>query len=357
MKIGIITFHWALNYGAVLQAYALQTYLESMGHKVEVIDYRPKWANDNKHRRIPRHIVESVETVDFYCRKHNFRKFCSNYLHLSERRYCYGDIISDYDAVITGSDQVFNPDIIAPDGQLDEMYLLGYVAKGVKKLSYAASFGNSTLLPVYNERYKELLSEVDALSVREQSGANILKGLGIHAETVPDPTILLGDFSDIINDGSVKSDDYILSFIFQPSEKVSQIQNQLQKTIGKPLYSIQSMLNMIKGKKGFYNPTPSEWIEKIQASSLVITDSFHSSVFSILLHRPFISLSLDAWGGDWSERIKALLNTTGLSERMPNAPSESTMRFLCFNPIQWAKVESRLSELRLKGHQFLASNL
>ena len=159
MKIGIITFHWAANYGAVLQAYALSSYLKSKGYSVEIINYRPQWAKDVKPIPFSFHIKSCITYLDELYKRKVFNKFRKKYLSVSEKEYVN---ISDlslldgcYDIIITGSDQVFNPDIIASGAKLDTTFLLDFTMQKGKKLAYAASFGNSFLA----DEYKNIFSE------------------------------------------------------------------------------------------------------------------------------------------------------------------------------------------------------
>ena len=356
MKIGILTFHWAYNYGAVLQAYALQTYLEKQGHCVEIIDYRPVWAKENKGRRFPLHIVEAIDTLDFYLKKRLFKKFCKKHLKLSKKKYKSGDIIDGYDAVITGSDQVFNPDIIAHEGRIDETYLLASVANGIKRIAYAASFGNSTLHQKYTQKFKELLSKFDAISIREQSGVEIVKRLQLKAVAVPDPTILLGDFSAMYQCARKRNLSYILSFAFQPTDEMNKAQTSLKNIFQLPLYHILSLYNFFCGQRGFLNPSPADWIKLISEAKYVVTDSFHSTVFSILCHTSFISFSLSAWGSDWSERIKFLLDKIDLRDRLIEGNVSQDTLFKQ-SEINWEAVEICLADWRKDGIEFLNNTI
>ena len=223
MKIGILTFHWANNYGAVLQAYALQNVLTEMGHTVEIIDYKPAWATDNQHIAIQNSFVGIINAIGEKIKKETFNQFRKDYLHLSHNKCKIGDTISDYDIVLTGSDQVFNPDIIEGNHTFDYMYLLQTVASGILKCSYAASFGNSTLGSKYQMKYKQLLSDFRYISVREHSGVKIINKLGINAIEVPDPTILMSDFRKIMGERYI-GQKYILNIIFQPNKNICNIQ-------------------------------------------------------------------------------------------------------------------------------------
>ena len=353
MKTGILTFHWAHNYGAVLQAYALQTFLQRQGHQVEIIDYRPDWAQDNKKRPIPTSPGALLSNLNHAQRRSRFRRFCREHLNLSARSYRYGETICGYDAVIVGSDQVFNPDIIASGGRLDDTYLLANIAEGTHKIAYAASFGNSSLPASYAEVFRDRLKDFDAIGIREESGVQIVRDLGMDACSVPDPTILLGDFSALASARRTETQDYILSFIFQQTESTLAVRRAVSQSVGAEIRNFVNLNQRVRGVRGILNPTPQEWIRLIRDARYVVTDSFHSTVFCILNHRPFISLSLNGWGADWCERIKALLSGAGLSHRLLAQPTEENVKTLCEETVDWPSVDEKLSAWRKNGELFL----
>lgn len=350
MRIGILTFHWACNYGAVLQAYALQQVLLGMGHTVKIINYRPDWAADNKRHRFPHSIGEMFGIIDFLVRRTKFNRFCKKYL-LVTRTYYYREVIKDYDLVITGSDQVFNPDIIASTGTLDTTYLLEYV-QSARKSSYAASFGNSALADKFKRQFHDFLTSFYRISVRENSGIKIVTSMGLHALSVPDPTVLYGNFQEIVREHRTRSP-YVLNFIFQPSEKVSVVQNAIADKTQLKTMSIIGVKDYLKRKKGFISPSPGKWLSLIQHAEFVITDSFHCTVFCLLNHKPFIALCLDAWGEDWSERIKDLLHKLSLDDRLIAEPQVEDIISLYNKAIDWADVDRRLDKWRTLGKNYL----
>lgn len=357
MKIGILTFHWAHNYGAVLQAYALQTYLQHQGYDVEIIDYRPDWAGDLKPPSLSWRPGSLLSRLDYLHKKARFQSFCRKFLKISNRQYTYGDTISGYDVVITGSDQVFNPDIIASGGKLDDTYLLCSVEKGTKKVAYAASFGNSTLDSSYADEFRAALSDFSAISIREESGVEIVQQLGVQAVAVPDPTILLGDFQSLTNPDKEQKENYVLSFIFQNTSAACKTRSEIVRMTGMTFRSFINLNQRFRGRRGLLHPSPENWLRAIQSSGFVLTDSFHSTVFSILYYRPFISLCLDAWGGDWSERIKSLLINVGLQNRLLHYPSDEKISNLCSNSIDWCSVNESLAAWRKKGFNFIKAAL
>lgn len=356
MKIGILTFHWAYNYGAVLQAYALLAHLTKQGFEAEIIDYHPDWSQDIQPYSRPRTPGILLDNMERFLRRRLYRQFRREHLPVSSRRYRRGDVISGYDIIIVGSDQVFNPDIIVYKGELDDTYLLANVAPGTRKMAYAASFGNSTLAPTYAARYRELLSDFECISIREESGANIVRNLGLSATTAPDPTLLLGDFSALAT-WPRHEDDYLLSILFQNNAAADQVIHSACRLSGYAERTFVNIKQMVRGKRGLHHLPPGEWMRCISQSQFVVTDSFHATVFSILTHRPFIALALDAWGGDWSERIKALLRRLGLEQRLLLQPNHDQVEALFRTPISWDAVETHIAHWRKEGADFLESCL
>lgn len=352
MKIGILTFHWAHNYGAVLQAYALYTYLERQGHDVEIINYVPNWCQEAKSYTFPRTPGLLIDNIDRYWKSRVFRAFQKKHLRISKHRYHYGETISGYDVVIVGSDQVFNPDIIAQDGKLDDTYLLANVAPGTRKIAYAASFGNSSLRPQYASQFRKLLSDFDDIGIREESGCGIVETLGLSATTVPDPTILLGDFSSLLP-SEHHSIYYVLGYLFQQKQSSLDMLCFIASSIGAQIMTRVNLRQRIRGLRGVHHLSPPKWIQSISDSQFVVTDSFHATVFAILAHRSFILLAIDAWGDDWSERGRSLLNRLGILERFLLNPSCETAKRVLDIPICWDEIESRIEKWRKEGAHFI----
>lgn len=361
MNIGIITFHWACNYGAVLQAYALMKHLTNTGHNVEIIDYRPGWAKDVAPLKISINPYQILQYANEKYKRHIFDRFRKKYLNLSDCTYksieeLYN--INKYDYIITGSDQVFNPDIIAPGGKIDKTYLLDFPIMHGMKISYAASFGNSSLASEYRVIFQKALSKFSAISVRENSGIKIIQDLGINQViSVPDPTILIDDYSSFILKGYTEKD-YIFSFLFQDSIESKQCLNDVQEIFNNAkVINILDLKKKIKGASGIIHPSINKWVTAIHNSKFVITDSFHTTMFAILMHRPFISLNLNQWGTDWAERVKCLLDKLDLGERFLSNYDYHTTKQIISSNINWDKVDEKIIELRKLGSMYLSQNI
>ncbi|WP_418991994.1 polysaccharide pyruvyl transferase family protein [Alistipes sp.] len=358
MKIGIITFHWAANYGAVLQTFALQHYLHDLGHKVEVIDYRPQWAKDVKKIPCPSTLGSAISFVDELYKRHIFAKFIKRYINLSSSTSTTPTdlpyIAAQFDLILTGSDQVFNPDIIAQNGEPDKVYLLDFSKVHTKKAAYAASFGNSFLAARYHDYYQQLFQSFDKIGIREKSGLEIVKKMNISdVFWTPDPTFLLKNY-DFLLDKNRSHKKYIFKLLFQETpQALKYLDRIIEIHRGLPIKQLSDFKSRILGKNGSIHPSPQKWVELIRNAELIITDSFHCTVFCIIFHRPFIALALTGWGTDWSERIKSLLNRLGLFERFLDSNDPSKLDALINKQIDWDLVDNNLNEWRNEGVQFL----
>lgn len=219
-KIGIMTFHTALNYGAVFQTYALEKILMDMGHDVKVIDYRcpytdkiykPFYVSDGKYLNA---LVRGILFGRIIKKKRiRFNKFLENRIRLSqpiENINLLNEITDEYDYFISGSDQVWSP----ISAGFDKAYFLPF-ATDEKKLSYAASIGATNVSDKIISELKNRLSGFSCLSVREQSAKNMLEANGVDRPIYvhPDPTLLLqeSDWQELCDERAIK-EDYILIF-------------------------------------------------------------------------------------------------------------------------------------------------
>lgn len=362
MKIGIITFHWAANYGAVLQTFALQHYLQNLGHDVEIIDYRPQWAKDVKKIPRPSTFGSVISFADQLYKRHIFAKFRKRYLNLSPSPLTVpsdlSSAVEQYDLILTGSDQVFNPDIIALDGDPDPVYLLEFPKRHKKKSAYAASFGNSFLADRYHEYYQRALRDFDKIGIREKSGIQIINQLRIApAFWTPDPTLLLKKY-DFIHERSISDRKYIFKLLFQSTPQALQsLETIMEECNIMTVKQLTDLKSWILGTRGGIHPSPEKWVQLIQNAEFVITDSFHCTVFSILTHRPFIALALTNWGTDWCERIKSLLYRLGLSERFLSTYDQNVLTKVIRTPINWESVDAKIEDWRSEGIQFIKTLL
>lgn len=337
LKIGILTFHWATNYGAVLQCYALQQALTQLGHDVEAIDYYPKRYKKNlfypfKTKRIT-HIkrrfseVRKEKAIAIF-RTKNLK--CSKYFSSNKK---LKNFKLDYDCVICGSDQIWNESFTRhAEHKRTYTYFLNFVPDNIIKASYAASFGTTKYPGDLMSELKSLLGRFDFISVREKTGLDILEDTGIcNAQMVPDPTLLLDtvDYKSFILDNA-QNEKYIYVYMLHGKDADAL-----------PLINAAQRNNKIVycGNCGI-----EKWLTDIYYAEEVITNSFHGVVFSILFKKIFHAVLIKDSG--MNDRIVTLLNALGLEDRIYNG------RYNTDN-IDWDKVNVRLEPYRKIGYNFL----
>lgn len=322
-KIGIITFHAADNYGAVLQAYALQTYLSTQGNCAEIIDFvpygvekanLPLFVNDKK---LIKRLIKQVLILPNYFklkRKNSkFAEFRKDYFKLS-RKFRTADEIRgaelDYDICITGSDQVFNPLI-----QNSDIYYLDFCNKS-SKIAYAPSFGIKDFTKV-KESTKKLIKEFKHMSCREADGAEFLSEVtGNAVPTVSDPVFLLTpeEWSKITTKPCKGG--YIFVYDLNGGKELVEIANKIKAETELPIICITAnKYANIKYKVDELQVScgPLEFVSYIQHAEYVVTDSFHGTAFATLFRRKFISFVALKHA---ASRIQSLLERLGIEDRI-----------------------------------------
>lgn len=294
-RVGILTFHRAINYGALLQAYALQETLKKMGCEPNIIDYRSKVIESRHHeaRLSDCHSLQDLARFIFYAKHHNrihkkFRDFLVTNLNLSEVCVNRGDlqeISLEYDKLICGSDQVWNYRIT----DFDKNYFLDFMKDTLKKNSYAASFGISTIPPEHAQEYKTLLKDFNHISVREIQGKKIIKDLiNREAELALDPTLLLTkqDWESIATDYKKKKE-YILLYTFGNSPTIKTFIEELSRQTGCAIVYIS--YSLVKRVNATYEKCvgPAEFLGLFKNARYVVTNSFHGTCFSLNFNKDF----------------------------------------------------------------------
>ncbi len=340
-KIGTITFHWSENYGAVLQSFALQRYLRSLGADTEIIDYVPR-------RTLMIQTLDKLRrgNVQYFKKRRLFRKFRKKELCLSKRtyhtnralhRYCQG-----YDKIICGSDQIWNESFCnGAEGKPTLSYFLDFADGKTQKIAYAASFGTEKLEKQTKERIKPFLQKFSHISVRENSGKDILEELGISAQTVLDPTFLLpkAAYEELLRGKRFEAAQPVFAYVLHHNQSMAQ----------KIVQGVQKHFNEEEtGAKelhiGLY-----EWLYRLLNAEFVVTNSFHGVALSVIFHRPFLAVPVERSG--MNDRIRTLLTNLGLEERIVSGPEEIDR--LISEDIPWDAVEERLERLKSESEGFL----
>lgn len=319
-RVGIITFHRAVNYGAVLQTYALYETLDRMGVQAVIVDYR----NPILEKRHKRHtIVDCTTLKDYirliwlsrnYNRKHDrFRVFRDENLTVSDPYFQFEDLrkaAGCYDKFVCGSDQVWNGNITG----LDPAYFLTF-ADDVQRNSYAASFGFGELSLSEKDDYRVLLEGFEHMSVREKHGAQIIKQLlNRDVEVVLDPTLLLGaeEWGEIAIEA--KKDGYILVYGFSGRHYLDFARN-LAKRTSLPIIRLANPYLPSKKISHERSAGPREFLGLFQNAAYVVTNSFHGTVFAINFNKPFFIEMLPESTGV-NSRLEHVLDLFNLWDRL-----------------------------------------
>ena len=297
-KIGIITFHKNIaSYGAALQAYATYQFLKKQGYSPEIIDLRSHdkifYLRSKNHMTISKSRRWSCikGRIYYYFRNpikiFRFRNFNKSLKYTSA--YYSVDQLFDspplLDVYCTGSDQTLNPRLtIAPDA-----FLLAFT-KG-KKIAYASSIGEVTIGDQYKYLYKENIPQYKHISVREENTKNVLADYyNAEIEITLDPTMLLPieHYVQISVTPHIK-EDYLLFFSLHPNKSNIRYAERVAKSNGLKLISVGNKINGVNANY-ITSAGPREWLGLIKNAKHIITDSFHGTVFSLMLNNNFISI-------------------------------------------------------------------
>jgi hypothetical protein len=357
MKIGIITFHWATNYGAVLQAYALQTYLLQHGYDTQIIDYLPYTFKKNLIKclitkrpwRIPGKILD-------YLKELQFREFRKKHFRLSQKYQSFEDLKMNpplYDVYICGSDQIWNPNFtLRGERKLTLSYFLDFCPNNVKRIAYAVSFGCTQYPENLLKFLSPILSKFYAMSVRENSGCQLVHKMGIDdVGLMPDPTLLLRakDYETLIQTSRKIQKKYSFYYALHDSQETIKEIKKYFRRLNHNIIDVGSPVNSMIGVK--------TWLAFIKSSDVVVTNSYHGMIFSILFRKPFIVVLAEGRYEEMNDRIFTLLGKLGLQDRCVDRCDENKINYILAQAIDWEMVENRLESLRNDAWLFFEKNL
>lgn len=307
MKIGIITFNGAHNYGAQIQVFAMQTYLVSLGHDVKVINYRiPEIAKSYrviKHKKrknkLKGALIYGYEYLDLYTKKRyklrkrdKFEYFINNHLNVTDEYTTIDELRSanfDFDIMLSGSDQVWNFNLTKG---LKPAFFLDFGNKDIKRISYAASLGIEEIPDSYKNIYKKYLSNLDNIAVREESAKDLLTPLtDKDVEVVLDPTFLVDrSVYDEILVKPTTSEKYIYMHMLVEDELLLQYVKEASERLNLPI--IHNKDNKYFDNELYLaNDTgPKEFLGLISNAEYVFTNSFHATALSIIFNKLFVTI-------------------------------------------------------------------
>lgn len=370
MKIGILTHPLRTNYGGILQNYALQYVLRSLGYSVETINWQENksviyivisyvyrlfahYVLRKKH--IPTDMFLNVTNKQFLYISSNIQTFIKEYIKLSKQISSLkkiGEVNGySYDAIIVGSDQVWLQQY-APT-----MYLDFVKDENVLKIAYAASFGQDRW--TYDNHKTEVCSRLakkfNAISVRENSAVYLCeKKLGVSAIQVLDPTLLLNSeiYSSLISKQEIVKS-YLMTYILDANVHKENIINCVSKFLKIPECSIRENKQTWKlfGDNSHLVIKPIEkWLQGFRDCEFVVTDSFHGVAFSIIFNKQFIAIGNRKRGLD---RFQSILKQFNLLDRLVDENTDIDNYLKNLKVIDYDKVNKQKEILQEQSMQFL----
>lgn len=374
MKVGIITFNSAHNYGAVLQAWALQEYLGSSGHEVEVINYRlPAIDNvyrlfepekpyreekkNQKHQQKQYNLVkkENPEKIRAFQR---FEDFIANQLHTTKAFYSYEELKNaefDYDAMIVGSDQVWNTGFTRG---INRAYLLEFGPEQARRISYAASRGDTPLTDQGRIIFERSLAKFDFISVREENVAEEIAELtDCNVAVTADPTFLVSrEKFDTVRKPYPCAKPYIYVHnvhVKRMDDRLCATAEELSKRTGLPVVTNRrDPFDYSNHLADASDIGPCEFLDVVANAEYIVTNSFHATVFSMIYHKTFITIpSLRN-----PERMVKLLGRLEVSDHLLDDPS-LLPDDLDTLQIDYEKLEQRKAGYAKESKEFLQEAL
>lgn len=378
MKIGIITFHASHNCGSLLQAYALQQTLFKEGYENEIINFANQGSKDMysimppiiKEGRIRGYLVKyflkSLPYISIIKRQSDFyNEFINKYLVLSKKEYSSNKDLClekfEYTHYITGSDQVWN--ICCSDA--DDAYFLNFVKQG-KRIAYAVSLGATIIKEKATNyiKYIDLLKKFDAISVREKNAIKQINEMSDKdVELLIDPTLLYlqSDWEKSFDlTKRIIEEDYIFYYAFHYNDEVNKIVMEISKRYKLPVYIIDAKSWGPRGKrksglKLCKESGPIAFLNLIKNAKLVLTTSFHGTVFSVIFRKKFWFID-SSFHSHFDDRTNTLVSMLGLTDRMISGE-----KLLKINPIDeeidYRDTSIRITELQQKAITFLKRNI
>ena len=378
MRIGILTQPLYTNYGGLVQCYALQTVLQRMGHEAIVLQ-REIQRNYSlvgacvyyaKHlvklllgKKSQWHYYVSQEKRDYIAK--NTNKFIEK--HINPRsKYCYTtkELAAEVerlhlDAIIVGSDQVWRP-FFSP---CQPNYFLDFLGdnKNIKRISYAASFGGDewTFSGRLTTVCGKLLKKFHAVSVREQSAIKLCKDhFGVDVQQVLDPTLLLekDDYIAVCGQQSERRGTLFCYVLDRSNEKKSVIDHIAKSMNMKPFYSMPNLPdeadNLYRDIEKCVYPPVENWLSAFMEADMVLTDSFHGTVFSIIFNKPFWVVGNKDRG---MARFESILSMFSLQNRL--ITYETIKNVDLTTPVDWQQVNSKRRQLQEISRQFIIDSL
>lgn len=361
-KVAVLTWHYYKNFGSALQAYALQEVLTGLGYYVKIIDYRnPKYGKISKPKDLLKVVLVKVFRINNFINKKIDASYSSYYIkHLKLTKLVQNvDILPSFkkkfDIFVCGSDQIWAPNVFNPT------YFLDFIDNDTKKISYAASIGLNNIDNNLVPEYKRLLSRFYAISVRESTGAELLRNeCNISADVVIDPTLLLdsNEWIKLENKPFLHIvDKYIFCYFLNDMHNYGESVRKFASENGYEVIGVskntsdKNWMEIIPEDVG-----PQEFIWLIHNADVIFTDSYHGTIFSLLFHKKF--LTFERFASDdkicQNSRIYQLIDYFDIKD---NVISLTEAKELKPTSVDYNKFDKKLYELRNYSLNFLKKSL
>lgn len=349
-KVGILTLHYGLNYGGVLQTYATKETLKALGYEPIIIDRLP----DSFSRNYPkvRQFLHPLTQRAFYAFRQKELQPATRPIFSSEELRAL--LQEDFYGIIVGSDQVWRKEVFSVNG---DYYLIKQHDLPLKKVAYSASTGVAHWQYDTQEtqQIKIALQKFSGLSVREAESVPVFKeSCGIDVQNILDPTLIANPdiYKQLCAKAKLNGKGKLVTYMLDWSEQKKQLVKQACSALH---LDVQHILPLQKKRNGLLSrilhqdPTVYDWVNQIATADFVLTDSFHGMAFSIIFNRPFVVIGNPERG---MARFTSLLNHFNLTSRL----TENTLPDLTA-PIDYDTVNVLLNNQRDLGVKFLKESL
>ncbi|MBQ3470040.1 polysaccharide pyruvyl transferase family protein [Candidatus Saccharibacteria bacterium] len=365
-KVGILTFHRSLNYGAVLQAFALKNTLAQLEFDAQVIDYRCKAIEDEyKLLHVDTSSLFTVSKTLFsnilYLRKNIFRKkvfkeFIENNLALTEsfdQAEISAGACNDFDILVAGSDQIWNENLTKG---IDKIYMLNFGNEQMRRVAYAASTGRDTVDS--KKGFREGLKRLDAISVREKNLAEIFGALtNKPISVVCDPVFLpeKNFWDKAVETKKSLMEEYIFCYDLEPKKELYDFANYVAEKEGlKIVYFSRHNRGYKKNiSESHYTDGPLDFLSLLTNAKYVITDSFHGTAFSVIFRKKFWSF----YKNGSNARIKTMLKEVALEDRFIEKGKVEIHKQIYSDSINYEENDKMVKKYRDKSKEWLVEAL
>lgn len=367
-KVGIITFHNSYNCGSMLESYAMQREIELLGYNAEIVNFSTikqrkmyyHWFEPNCIKNILKNIIILPHIKKIKYNNKKYEEFKRNYFNLTDDYKTSKELCdSQYSTVVSGSDQIWNTTI----DDFDDAYFLNW-AKNARKVAYAPSFGAKRIKD-YNsdteyQKYCNYIKAYDALSIRENNGKNWLKEMiGADVPVLIDPTLLLEkkEYEKLL-DKDINEKKYIFFYCPSYHRAMCEYVQKIAKKYNLKVICWSSKSFYIKRVKkyGFElakYENPSAYLSYIKNAELVVTGSFHGTIFSTIFRKRFMTIYKDTFGSD--DRTLTLVQQLGLEDRYVDCIFDDKYNYL--EDVDYSQYDIRLPVLQENAKKFLCENI